>query len=263
MSHCNKYYLGQSDRAPSRSLDFPQTLLELRPMIHNDDGAAFLLEHLGHRLLLFLALLKIRRNISNQRDLSVFCCRRTAFTVFNSHALPRLHTDDLASMQINSRVRLAGWLLQTCRSTEDMVTWKVVVHVRLLDARDDTRQGARANDSKTIFPALLQLLQFHYDTLARLGGLIQLLYDGPKLAIDVLVEFVLGQLEIIHFLQTEHHTPEILADEGGEKLWASETVRNTLGFENLIGDFGAGLESKRFGKNEGIITIEENFFDLR
>ena len=46
-------------------------------------------------------------------------------------------------------------------------------------------------------------------------------------------------------------------------MWASETVRNTLGFENLIGEFGAGLESKRFGKDEGIITIEEDFFDLR
>jgi hypothetical protein len=54
-----------------------------------------------------------------------------------------------------------------------------------------------------------------------------------------------------------------LADKGGEQLWASETVRDTLGFEDLIGEFGAGLESERFGKNKGIITVEEDFFDLR
>jgi hypothetical protein len=46
-------------------------------------------------------------------------------------------------------------------------------------------------------------------------------------------------------------------------LWASEAVGDTLGFEDLIGEFGAGLESERFGKDEGIITVEEDFFDLR
>jgi len=54
-----------------------------------------------------------------------------------------------------------------------------------------------------------------------------------------------------------------LADEGGEQLWASEAVRYTLGFEDLIGEFRAGLEGERFREDEGIITVEEDFFDLR
>jgi hypothetical protein len=54
-----------------------------------------------------------------------------------------------------------------------------------------------------------------------------------------------------------------LADEGGEQLWASEAIGDTLGFEDLIGEFGAGFESERFGKDKGIIAIEEDFFDLR
>jgi len=36
-----------------------------------------------------------------------------------------------------------------------------------------------------------------------------------------------------------------------------------LGFEDLIGELGAGFESQRFGKDEGIIAVEEDLFDLR
>jgi len=46
-------------------------------------------------------------------------------------------------------------------------------------------------------------------------------------------------------------------------LWASETVRDTFDFEDLISEFGTGFESERFRKDEGIITVEEYFFDLR
>jgi hypothetical protein len=53
-----------------------------------------------------------------------------------------------------------------------------------------------------------------------------------------------------------------LSDKGGEQLWARETVRDALGFEDLIGEFGTGLKSERFRKDEGIITVEEDFFDL-
>ena len=36
-----------------------------------------------------------------------------------------------------------------------------------------------------------------------------------------------------------------------------------MGLEDLIYEFGAGLESERFRKDEGIITVKEDFFDLR
>ena len=45
-------------------------------------------------------------------------------------------------------------------------------------------------------------------------------------------------------------------------MWTSEAVCYSLAFEDLIGEFGAGLESKGFGKDKGIITVEEDFFDL-
>jgi hypothetical protein len=54
-----------------------------------------------------------------------------------------------------------------------------------------------------------------------------------------------------------------LADEGGEQLWTGEAVGDTLGFKDLIGEFGAGLESEGFGKDEGIIAVEEDLFDLK
>lgn len=46
-------------------------------------------------------------------------------------------------------------------------------------------------------------------------------------------------------------------------MWASEAVRDALGFEDLIGQFGTSFESERFGKDKGIIAIEEDLIDLR
>ena len=46
-------------------------------------------------------------------------------------------------------------------------------------------------------------------------------------------------------------------------MWASEVIRDTLGFEDLIGKFSVCFESERFGKDKGIIAVKEDFFDLR
>jgi len=34
-------------------------------------------------------------------------------------------------------------------------------------------------------------------------------------------------------------------------------------FEDLVGEFGAGLEGERFGKDERVVAVKEDLLDLR
>ena len=144
-------------------LDLLQALLKLAPVAHHNNGAALLLQHLRHLVLLFAL---VRAHIADQRDLRILGRRRPAPAVFNRHARRRLRTEHLARVQVDRRVGLAGRLGQAGRRAEHLVGVEVLVHADLADGRLHTAEGRRADDGHLVLLALVQLLELGDDAVA-------------------------------------------------------------------------------------------------
>src|SRR5207237_1433433 len=93
---------------------------------------AFLCHHLDHLLLLFLAILQqIHSDVSNEANTCCFGGRGATFAVFDVHAVARLDAENLASVQVDGRVGLAGGRVQGGGGTEDTLVGEVLHHICL------------------------------------------------------------------------------------------------------------------------------------
>lgn len=250
----------QNTQINLRILNLLQTVLELRPMRHDDIGPS-LLEHTHHLLLLLLAL--ITTHIANDINAGTRRAQRATLTILNGNALLRILTNDLASMQVNGRIRLGGRMRQRRGGAENVIFGEVLVLPDFLDGSLHAPQGRRRHDRHAVFLGGGQFLQHGVDADARLRFLPQRRDHAVFFRSHVV--FQLGGLhgEVVFLLQAAHHAAEVLAHEGVEELRAGESIGLVLLLEDFIGELGAGFEGEFFGENEGIVAVEEEFCDLR
>ena len=242
-----------------RILDLLEALLELAPVPHDDLGAA-LSEHLLHLGLHLFSF--ITANIPDDVDTGVVGTPDTALAILDRHTLLRLHADDLAGMEVDGRIRLAGRLGQGRGSAEDVIVGEILILIDLFDRRLDSRDGGRGHNRHPVLLRFGQLLQLFVAADAGFGLCGQGLDDALELLFDVVVELVFSHLEVVFLLQGDHHAAEVLADKVDEELGSGVVGIDLVFFEDLIGKFGAGFEGEFFGEDQRVVAVEEELFDL-
>ncbi|TGO47124.1 hypothetical protein BCON_0292g00060 [Botryotinia convoluta] len=73
----------------------------------------------------------------------------------------------------------------------------------------------------------------------------------------VAFEFRIGHRVVVLAFETTDHTAEILPHEFREQLRTGVAVADTAGFEDFIGEIGAGFEGEGFGEYECVVAVEE------
>ena len=73
---------------------------------------------------------------------------------------------------------------------------------------------------------------------------------------------VLRHLEVVLLLEGHHHPTEVLTDEVDNELVASVAVSDVVLSKDLIGEIRACFERKLFGEDQGVVTVEQEVFDL-
>lgn len=231
-------------------------------MMHHRNGSTFLVQHLLNTLHFVLPLLIVRSHVPNQRNARILRRRSPTLAILDRDTLTRLHANDLTSMQIDCRIRLARRRRQTRRRTKHMILWEIVIHLRLLNARHNPTQRTRAHDRHAVFAFLLEPLQHGHHPLARLRLRAQLGNHGAQLALHVVLELLRGQLEVVLLRQAEQHAAEVLADIFRQQLRAGVAVWFPLLFEDLVGQLGARFEGEGLGEHERVVAVEEDVLDL-
>lgn len=79
---------------------------------------------------------------------------------------------------------------------------------------------------------------------------------------DIGFQFLGRHVVVVFGFEGGDHAAEVLADEFGEELRTGVAVGDAAGFEDLIGEVGTGGEGKGFGKDEGVVAVEEEGGDL-
>lgn len=245
-----------------RSFDFFQALLELFPVIHDGLRLALLRQHLGHVLHLLPAFFDaVDTDVGNQWDARSHGGGGAASTVLDCDALLRFDPEFLAGVQVNLRVRFARRRVEAGGRAVDVFQRKVLVDADLLQGRDDTRFGAGAHHRHRV-SLLLEPLQLFWCTRARGGLLTELLRHRAQLALDIVIQLLIRQLEVVFFLQPQQHASKILAHEILEETVDVIPGRYAMLFEKLVGQVRTGFESQSLREDKSIIAVEENVFDL-
>lgn len=229
-------------------------------MVHDVDGTTLLLQHLGNPLLFFALL--VGADVADEGNASVLGSSGAAPAVLDSNTLLRVDANGLAGVEVDGGIRLRGGLGQRAGSAEDAVR-EVLFDADLAKGSLDTGQSGRRDDSQAVLLLLVQLLEDIDDAGAGLGLGLQLLDDLAQLALNVCVEFLRGQLEVVLLGERDHHATEVLADEVLQQGGAGVAVGDALLLEDLIGEFGAGLESELLGEDEGVVAVEQDLLDLQ
>jgi hypothetical protein len=200
-------------------------------MVHDRFGTS-LLEYSAHFLpLLLLIATYIPDNLNAGTDTT----QRPALAVLNGHALARLNTELLHGEQVDSRIRLAGGLLQTARRAVDAAVDKVLVLAHLYNGCLHAPVCTGADDGHFVLVAFAQCLQDGVDILAGLELLLQLGNHLILLPGHVLFQLIFAHLILVLGLEVRNHAAEVLPHEFGEQLWSRVTLGDTPGFEDLIG----------------------------
>lgn len=110
---------------------------------------------------------------------------------------------------------------------------------------------------------ILDPLQLLIGAGAFLALLRELLGDSVKLSGDILVHFILAHLEVVLLLQANEHVAEVVADEVFEEGVDIVSGIDIVLFHDLIGEIGTGLEGQTLRLAEGVVTVEEDVFDLQ
>ena len=105
-------------------------------------------------------------------------------------------------------------------------------------------------------------LELFGDTGALDALLGELFDDLAELTVDELVNLVAAHLEIVLLLQAEEHVAEVVADKVLEERVGVIVGVNVVLLEYLVGEIGACLEGKTLRLAEGVVTVEEDVFDL-
>ena len=253
---CNPQLL----RSSVHLLNLLQALEEVLPVVHHHLDTDVL-----HQNLLHLALLDdiaVAADVPQGRNPSTDRTRRAALAVLHRDTLGRLDAKDLAGMQIDGRIGLAGRLGQRGRRAEDPVGREEPVLVHFLDGRLDTPERARAHDRQLVLPVVVQLLQGlgRADAGLRLG--LERRDDLVLLLQDVRVELVIAHLEAVLLLQRDHHAAEVLAHEVDEQLRARVALAEAMFFEDRVGERGARFEGELFRQDKCVVAVEEDVGDL-
>lgn len=144
-----------------------------------------------------------------------------------------------------------------------MVLGEVLGLIDLVDTGLDPTQSTGADYGHAILLGFVQLLELLAAPDTGLGIPLQLGDHSVFFHGYVFLHIRAGDLEVVLFLEVHNHAAEVLADEFIEELGAGVAVGNVVLGEDLVGEVGAGFEGEFFRENEGIVTVEEDFCDLK
>lgn len=222
-------------------LDILQTILKLRPMVH-DSLCAKVSQGLRHRILRVFAI--VAANVGDDGDTSTNRGKSARLAVLDGNSLSSRLADLFKSIQVDSGVGLRGGLRQRAGSAEDLVLVKELVLTDVLDGSENATQSGRGHDCQTVLLLRENLLQLLGGTDTGLSLSIQLGDDFVLFLRDVFLQFLCIDLEVVLLLEGDHHATEVLANKVLDELLAGVTVGEVIGLQNLIGQVGTGLEGQ-------------------
>lgn len=133
--------------------------------------------------------------------------------------------------------------------------------VRLLQGGNDTRLGRRRDDSHRVALSF-DPLELLCDTRALLALGRELLRHLVKLTSHELILLLLAHREVVLLLQSDEHVAEVVPDEVFEKGVDIVGDINVVLLHHLIGEIGTCFEGETLGLAEGVVTVEEDVFNL-
>ena len=139
-----------------------------------------------------------------------------------------------------------------------------MVKVGLLERGNDSALGGGADDGHGV-ALVLKLLQLLGDARTLNSLLTELLGDRAELARHEVIDVLVTHGEAVLLLQTVEHAAEVVADVVLEQL-GTGVVRRVLDIvllHHLVGEVGAGLESKMLRLDERVVAVEHDVLDLR
>jgi len=226
------------------SFDSLQDLWELLPLLHDLNAIALLLENLDHLLhFLFAVLQLVDTNVANAGDAGTHGSSCTRLAVLDGDGIFWLHTKLLTCVEVDLRVRLAGWWVERSGSAVDVLVGEVVVDLGLLKRSNNTWFGRCADDRHGV-SRLVQALELFWGTGAWLALGSEFGSDSTDFLADVLFELILRHGEVVLLLETDHHATEVLADEGFQEVIDSVALLDVVLLEDLIGEISACFESE-------------------
>ena len=202
-----------------------ETVLELRPFRHDDLGARFF-EGLGHLGLHLRSL--VAADVPDDRDARPDSAQGPALAVLNGHRLLRLLAKNLAGVQVDGRVRLAGRSRERGGSAEDMVRREVLFLTHFLEGGLHASKRRRGYHCHAVFLRLGQLLQLLHDADAWFRLELELRDDLVFFAFHVLLHLGILQGEAELGLQRIHHATEVLSHKVDHQLWAGVAVVDVM-----------------------------------
>src|SRR5947209_5352129 len=102
----------------------------------------------------------------------------------------------------------------------------------------------------------MQLLQNVYHTLTWVCFLLELRNHCVLLILHIALKLFVRQLEVVFLLEGHHHTTEVLPNKVNDELITSVPVSDSLFHKDLIGEVGTCFESKLFGEDKSVVTVE-------
>ena len=133
--------------------------------------------------------------------------------------------------------------------------------VGLLEGGNDTWL-CRCGDDGHWVALLLDPFHLLGDTWALLALLRELGCDGRELTTDVVLLLVLAHLEVVLLLESNEHVTEVVSHEVVEEGVDIVGCIDVVLLEHLVCEFSTCFESETLRLAEGVVTVEEDVFDL-
>ena len=118
--------------------------------------------------------------------------------------------------KVDNRIGLGSWLGKRGGSAVNVFRLKVFIMAHLPDCRKDTSIATAAHDCEVVFLGRCQLPQLLLAALALSTPRTQGSNNSILLFRDLVLVFVVGQLEVVLLLQADHHPTESLPNETRE-----------------------------------------------
>lgn len=134
--------------------------------------------------------------------------------------------------------------------------------IGLLQGGDDTRLGGRRDHSHRV-ALILSPLQHLVGTWALLALRRELLRHLVELTRDEFVLLFVAHLDVVLLHEPLDHAAEVHTDKVCQETVDGVPLVDVVLLHDLIGEISAGLEGETLRHAEGVVTVEEDVFDLK